>query len=80
MSPRSSGGGGMRGSGGSAVTVGRIAVFVLAVLGLVFIFQNTQSTSIRLLIPVVVMPLWLALLGTAVVGALCGALFLRRRR
>ncbi|MER5179269.1 LapA family protein [Streptomyces sp. NPDC002896] len=80
MSPKLSTGGGTRASRGSAVTAGRIAVVVLAVLALVFIFQNTQSTTIRVLIPEVIMPLWLALLSTAVIGALCGALFLSRRR
>ncbi|GLW49567.1 hypothetical protein Stsp02_52280 [Streptomyces sp. NBRC 14336] len=63
-----------------ALTPGRIAVLVLAVLALIFIFQNTQETEIRLLIPVVTMPLWTALLGMAVIGALCGAYFMRRRR
>ncbi len=53
---------------------------VLAVLALVFIFQNTQNTEIRLLVTEVTMPLWMALLGTALVGALCGAFFMRRRR
>lgn len=52
---------------------------VLTVLALVFIFENTRSTEIRLLIPEVTMPLWLALLGTGVIGALCGAYFMNRR-
>ncbi|MDT9695394.1 LapA family protein [Streptomyces sp. P17] len=63
-----------------AFTAGRIAVLVLAVLGLIFIFENTQETEIRLLIPLVTMPLWAALLGTALIGALCGAYFMGRRR
>ena len=58
----------------------RVAVAVLAVLALIFIFENTRSTKIRLLIPEVTMPLWMALLATAVIGALCGAYFMRRRR
>lgn len=66
--------------GNVAVTPGRVAVLLLAVLALVFIFENTQETEIRLLIPVVTMPLWVALLGTAVIGALFGAFFMRRRR
>lgn len=53
---------------------------MLTVLALVFIFENTRSTEIRLLIPEVTMPLWLALLGTGVIGALCGAYFMKRRR
>lgn len=57
------------------MTPGRIAVLVLAVLALVFIFENTQETEIRLLVPVVTMPLWTALLATGVIGALCGSYF-----
>ncbi|MCX4671335.1 DUF1049 domain-containing protein [Streptomyces sp. NBC_01381] len=72
----SSGGGGIRG----AMTPGRVAVLTLAVLGLIFIFENTRHTKIRLLIPVVTMPLWVALLGTGLIGALCGAYFMRRRK
>lgn len=71
-----SGGGGIRG----AMTPGRAAVIALAVLGLVFIFENTRHTKIRLLIPEVTMPLWVALLGTGLIGALCGAYFMRRRK
>ncbi|MDT0436110.1 MULTISPECIES: DUF1049 domain-containing protein [Streptomyces] len=61
-------------------TPARIVVLVLAALALIFIFENTQQTRIRVIIPEVTLPLWTALLGTAVVGALCGAYFLRRRR
>ncbi|MFF5183327.1 LapA family protein [Streptomyces sp. NPDC000345] len=69
-------------SGGwrEAMTPGRIVVLVLAALALVFIFENTQDTEIRLLIPVVTMPLWAALLATGLIGALCGAYFVGRRR
>jgi len=81
MSPNTSTGGSKGGSGGGGVvTPGRIAVAVLAVLTLVFIFENTRHTKIRLLIPEVTMPLWVALLGTGLIGALCGAYFVRRRR
>ncbi|MFI5794244.1 DUF1049 domain-containing protein [Streptomyces sp. NPDC051677] len=58
-----------------ALTPARIAVLVLAVLALIFIFENTRATKIRLLIPEVTMPLWAALLATGIVGALCGAYF-----
>ncbi|MPY43031.1 hypothetical protein FNH04_24925 [Streptomyces phyllanthi] len=61
------------------MTPGRISVAVLVVLTLVFIFENTRDTRIRLLIPEVTMPLWTALLGMGVIGALCGAYFVRRR-
>lgn len=70
------------GAGGSPskfLTPGRIAVMVLVVLGLVFIFENTHSVRIRMLIPVVTMPLWGALLITAVIGGLAGAYLVRRR-
>ncbi|MET8677419.1 LapA family protein [Streptomyces sp. NPDC004647] len=60
------------------MTPGRTAVAVIAVLCLVFIFENTRLTKIRLLIPEVTMPLWLALLGVALIGVVCG-LFFRRR-
>lgn len=62
---------------GSLMTPGRIAVAVLAVLALVFIFENTRRIRIRLLIPEVTMPLWIALLGCFVIGALAG-MYLRR--
>lgn len=54
-------------------TPARIGVLTLAVLTLILIFENTSSTEIRLLIPVVTMPLWTALLATGLIGALCGA-------
>ncbi|MEV6380801.1 LapA family protein [Streptomyces sp. NPDC051773] len=62
------------------LTPGRVLVGLLAVLALVFIFQNTRSTDIQLLVSEVTMPLWLALLGTGLVGAVCGAYFMSRRR
>ena len=64
------------------MTTGRIVVLVLAVLALIFIFENTHDVRIRVLIPVVTMPLWGALLITFVVGILCGlyAGYARRRR
>lgn len=73
------------GTGGGAhqdghwLTPRRIVGLVLAVLALIFVFENTQHTQIRMLIPLVTIPLWLALLGTAVVGAVCGAIFMSRR-
>jgi uncharacterized integral membrane protein len=81
MSPKKSEGGRRRGgrSWSEVMTPGNVAVTVVVVLALVFIFENTQSTKIRLLISEVTMPLWMALLGMGVVGALCG-IFLGRRR
>lgn len=82
MSPKTSEKSGASGgkSLGGVMTPGRIAVAALAVLALVFIFENTRSTKIRLLIPEVTMPLWMALLGTAIIGGLCGMYFMNRRR
>ncbi|MDX3517169.1 LapA family protein [Streptomyces scabiei] len=65
---------------GDLLTPGRVLMGLLAALALVFVFQNTQSTEIELLVTEVTMPLWLALLGTGLVGAVCGAFFMRRRR
>ncbi|UED87218.1 hypothetical protein [Streptomyces profundus] len=60
-------------------TPGRIIMLVIAVVTLIFIFGNTRQTRIRLLIPEVTMPLWLALLFTLAIGALCGVYAARRR-
>lgn len=79
MSPKTSESGGRTGRRENALTPARITVLVLAVLALIFIFENTRATKIRLLVPEVTMPLWMALLGTAVIGALCGAYFMKRR-
>ncbi|MFG2497733.1 DUF1049 domain-containing protein [Streptomyces sp. NPDC048441] len=81
MSPSTSSGGSKGSSGGGGVlTPTRIAVAAVAALTLVFIFENTRHTKIRLLIPEVTMPLWVALLCTGLIGALCGAYFIRRRK
>ncbi|MFI2437012.1 DUF1049 domain-containing protein [Streptomyces sp. NPDC018693] len=80
MSPKTSERSTRKGGARAAMTPARIAVLVLAVLALVFIFENTAKTKIRILVPEVTMPLWAALLATALIGALCGAFFARRRR
>ncbi|MEU3606647.1 lipopolysaccharide assembly protein LapA domain-containing protein [Streptomyces sp. NPDC035033] len=77
MSPKDTAGT-KRGERLGAVTPGRIAIAVVAVLLLVFIFENTRQVEIRLLIPEVTMPLYLALLATALLGALCGWYVARR--
>ncbi|MER5199025.1 LapA family protein [Streptomyces sp. NPDC002755] len=78
MSPKTS----ESGRRNEALTPGRIVVLALAVLTLIFIFQNTRPTKIRLLIPEVTVPLWTALLAMWVIGLLCGASFayFRKRR
>ncbi|MFE6226821.1 MULTISPECIES: lipopolysaccharide assembly protein LapA domain-containing protein [unclassified Streptomyces] len=77
MSPKDTAGT-RRGERLGAVTPGRIAIVVVAVLLLVFIFENTRQVKIRLLIPEVTMPLYLALLATALLGGLCGWYVARR--
>ncbi|MDQ1066443.1 LapA family protein [Streptomyces canus] len=78
MSPKISAGGATKDRSG-AVTPARMVVLPLAVLALIFIFENTGATRIRLLVPEVTMPLWTALLATGLIGALCGAYFMKRR-
>jgi uncharacterized integral membrane protein len=53
---------------------------VVLVLALVFILENRQPVSIRLWIPVVIMPQWAALTLVLVLGGVTGALLSRRRR
>jgi len=52
---------------------------VLVVLLVVFIFENTTRTDVRFIIPVVTAPLWVALLGAALIGAVAGALLSRHK-
>lgn len=81
MSPKTSERGARHsGERGPAVTPGRVAVLLLAVLALIFIFQNTRHTRIRLLIPEVMMPLSTALLVAALIGSFFGAYLMRWRR
>ncbi|MFF2729554.1 DUF1049 domain-containing protein [Streptomyces sp. NPDC058008] len=63
----------------SAFGPARIVVTLLAVLTIVFICVNTADVTIRVIIPKVTMPLWAALLGVFLAGALCGAYLFRRR-
>ncbi|AKG46213.1 hypothetical protein H7827_03565 [Streptomyces sp. JH002] len=65
---------------GDFFTPGRIVALVVAVLVLIFVFQNTGRTKIRVLIPEVIMPLWLALLATALIGLFLGMYLTHRRR
>jgi uncharacterized integral membrane protein len=88
MNPKSStsrtpgGGRGRRGGERWAdlLTPARVLLGIVAILTLVFIFENTRHTEIRVLIPEVTMPLWLALLVTAVIGFVCGGYVFGRRR
>jgi uncharacterized integral membrane protein len=59
----------------------QVASVVILAVALIFVFQNRGLTAIRVLVPVIVMPLWLALLVTLVLGVLIGmALSTRQRR
>jgi uncharacterized integral membrane protein len=55
-----------------------IVALVLLVLAIVFIAENTRQVKIRVIVPVVSMPLWAALTAMLVVGVLVGA-FLHSR-
>lgn len=65
--------------GGGAVRASRVALAVVAVLAIVFICENTRQVRVRVLIPEVTMPLWLAMAVVAVIGAACGGYLSRRR-
>lgn len=77
MSPKDVSSGGSRGTG--PFTPGRILVLVVAVLSVVFIAENTGDVTVRLLIPLVTMPLYVALIVMFVAGMACGAYVFRRR-
>jgi len=68
------------GSSRSRRTPRLITALVLTVLALVFVFQNNQMTAIRVLIPVVIMPLWAALASMLIVGAAIGYVMNWRQR
>ncbi|MFI1717387.1 DUF1049 domain-containing protein [Streptomyces litmocidini] len=76
--PRTAGRGASRTAG--ALAPGRIAMVAVAVLTLVFVFGDTREVEIRLLVPEVTLPLYVALLATALLGAGCGSYVAARRR
>ncbi|GLZ47852.1 hypothetical protein Acsp06_40370 [Actinomycetospora sp. NBRC 106375] len=59
---------------------GWVLPVVLLVLAVIFVLENRDLVSIRLLIPLVVMPQWAALTITLVIGVIVGLLLRRRRR
>ena len=65
---------------GLRFTPRQVAGVVLLVLALVFIFENTRSVKVRLIIPEVKVPLFVALLLAAVLGGLAMLLIQWRRR
>ncbi|MFD5315700.1 lipopolysaccharide assembly protein LapA domain-containing protein [Streptomyces sp. NPDC127098] len=58
----------------------RVIAALISALVLVFIFQNTRTIKVHLLIPEVRLPLWVVLLGTAFLGMLAGMFWAHRRR
>lgn len=69
-----------RSSAGSSAGRTRLIVGgLLAVLAVVFVLENTAPTAIRVLIPVVTMPLWSALALMLVIGFVVGLLVARGR-
>lgn len=62
------------------LTTTRILVIVLVALAIILIAENTAQVRIRLIVPVVTMPLYAALLIMFVLGLLSGALILYSRR
>jgi uncharacterized integral membrane protein len=57
-----------------------IGFAAIAALALIFIFQNTATVRIRLLVPEVTMPLWGALLIAWILGLLATTFTIRRRQ
>jgi uncharacterized integral membrane protein len=51
----------------------------MVAVAVVLIVENDRQVKIRLLVPVVTMPLYLALLIMFVIGAVCGALLVHSR-
>ncbi len=61
--------------------VRRFAPFALiTAVALVFIFENRSNVEIRLLVPIVTMPLWGALLIAWALGMLAALFYTLRRR
>ena len=58
---------------------GWVLPVLLAALVVIFILENRDPVTIRLLLPVVVMPQWAALTITLLLGLLIGGLLVRRR-
>ncbi len=50
-----------------------IVAIVLLALAIVFIAENTREVKIRVIVPVVTMPLWAALTAMLVIGVIVGA-------
>jgi uncharacterized integral membrane protein len=77
MSPKDVSSGG-KGSVGP-FSPSRIIVLVIAILSIVFIAENTGEVTIRLVIPLVTLPLYVVLLAMFAAGMACGGYLFRRR-
>jgi uncharacterized integral membrane protein len=62
------------------ITGKQIAAAVLGILALIFILENNSTTRVRLIIPVVHFPLFIALFLSAVLGAAVTFLLMWRRQ
>ena len=63
-----------------AVTRRLTAAAVLVAILVVFIVENTRRTRIRFIVPIVTVPVWIALFAATVIGVVAGALIGRHRR
>ena len=61
------------------LTARQVAGLVLLIVAVVFILQNRRRTVITFLVPEATAPVWLALLVSALLGFLVGALLISRR-
>jgi uncharacterized integral membrane protein len=66
--------------GASRLTPRTVLALVLLVVAVVFVVENRDLTEIRLLIPIVLMPLWAALAITLIIGLVVGLVLGRRRK
>ncbi|MDX6286050.1 MAG: hypothetical protein QOG53_1535 [Frankiales bacterium] len=57
----------------------QIGVAALAVIALIFVFENTRKVKIRFIVPEVSSPLWVALVVSLLVGIVIGLLLQRGR-
>ena len=63
-----------------AVTRRLVAASALVAILVAFIVENTRRTRIRFIVPIVTVPVWIALFAATVIGVLAGALMARHRR
>lgn len=63
---------------GRKVTPRRVIAGVLIVLAVIFIVENREPVEIRLIVPLMTVPLWVALTGLFLVGCVAGWLLARR--